>query len=180
MQAASRTKVERQMRDGSNGTNFVLHSMKKNRQMLVEHVKQKAKENTQPVNLNTLDPKEYKIERCFKNGKLLENKRLEGYKAYHKHTFEIMKIENTDRMRNQYLQKIKDEYHSKKANQAQSRSQFQNYKNHLACLPKKSLVRIQSALDKQLNKNQNEGSNQNSKKIQIKALAESNTNTNIE
>ena len=29
-----------------------------------------------------------------------------------------MKIENTDRMRNQYLQKVKDEYHSEKANQA--------------------------------------------------------------
>ena len=142
------------MQDDNNGGNFILHSMQKNRQMLVKYVKQKAKENSAPVNLSTLDPKEYKIEGCFKNGKLLENKKAEGYKAYHKRTFEVMKIENTDRMRNQYLSKVKNEYHSKKANQVQSRSQFENYRNHLACLPKKSLIKIQKSMNKHMNVDQ--------------------------
>ena len=54
-----------------------------------------------------LDTKEYKIEQCFVDGKLLEHKKTEGYRAYHKCTFEKMKIENTERMRNNFLSKIK-------------------------------------------------------------------------
>ena len=53
-------------------------------------------------------------------------------------------------MRNEYLSKVKNEYQSKKVNAAQSRSQFENYRNHLACLPKKSLLKVQKSMNKHL------------------------------
>ena len=62
MQVASRTAVQRSMQDDVSGSNFVLHAMKKNREMLINHCKQKAYENPEPVNLWELDTKEYKIE----------------------------------------------------------------------------------------------------------------------
>ena len=65
MQVASRTAVQRSMQEGKDGGNFVLHAMKKNREMLIKHCKQRAEENIAPVNLFNLDSKEYKIEQCF-------------------------------------------------------------------------------------------------------------------
>ena len=100
MQAASRNKVQRTMQTDTHGGNFVLHAMKNNRVMLINHVKQKAQDNTYPVNLCNLDRKEFELDRCFRDGKLLENMKLHGYQQYHKKNFETMKIENTEKMRN--------------------------------------------------------------------------------
>ena len=68
-----------------------------------------------------------------------------------------MKIENTEKMRNQYLSKVKNEFTSKKAAAHQSRSQFENYRNHLACLPKKSLLKVQEHLNIRLAMEADEG-----------------------
>lgn len=108
MQAASINKVQRNMSQGNdNGGNFVLHAMKNNRAMLINHVKQRALDQVYPVNLVMLDRTEYELDKCFKeNGELLEHMKLHGYRQYHKREFEIMKIENTEKMRNQYLTKV--------------------------------------------------------------------------
>ena len=65
-----------------------------------------------------LDRNEYDIDKCFKDGNLMESMKVHGYQQYHKKTFEILKIENTEKMRNEYLSKVKNEYHTKKANAA--------------------------------------------------------------
>ena len=59
-----------------------------------------------------LDRNEYDIDKCFKDGKLMENMKTHGYQQYHKKTFETLKIENTEKMRNEYLSKVKNEYHT--------------------------------------------------------------------
>ena len=123
MQAASRNKVQRTMAQGNeHGGNFVLHAMKNNRVMLINHVKQQAEENSLPPNLLTLDRNEYDLDKCFRDGKLLEGMRNHGYEQFHKKTFETMKIENTEKMRNEYLSKVKNEYHAQKSSHVNSRS----------------------------------------------------------
>ena len=64
--------------------NFVLHAMRNNRAMLINHVKQRAMEQAYPVNLTTLDRAEYDLDKCFKeDGELLEHMKVHGYRQYH-------------------------------------------------------------------------------------------------
>ena len=47
--------------------------------MLINHVKKKAQDNAYPVNLAKLDREDYEIEKCFEDGKLIENMKGHGY-----------------------------------------------------------------------------------------------------
>ena len=62
------------------GSNTDVKTQKKRSTQSGKHCKQRAEENIAPVSLFDLDSKEYKIEQCFVDGRLLESKKSEGYR----------------------------------------------------------------------------------------------------
>ena len=117
--------------------------------MLIKKIKAKASDrgNEGPVQLNGVDKQQYGIDKFFKDGILVEHLKEEAYKKFHQVEFDRLLKSNAKEEFEKFASGVKKDYKSKKNKDLCSRSQFQNFRTQIVCLPYKSLKRIANSME---------------------------------
>jgi hypothetical protein len=121
------------------GQTFDVYVMNDNRKHLMGYISDKIQNPDQHyVNLNLVDKKEVNLEMFTRNG-IIDDRLLEqAYRHYHRFNFEQMLSKNQVKIKNQFLDRVQQDFASKKSKMLVSRSQFANLQSQMAFLNKKS------------------------------------------